>query len=507
MMNNLPPSLNEMPQGMSQGMNNHESQEPVNILAHVSPDEIPSLNEMQGKEIIDPETGLRDYTLLSSILQTPEGMNALGEAESMVEAKHMAEGGHVEQHGRPIAPEIEELRQAGRHGDTELIIITPELADIFSQMKGGKVTINPITGFPEFGFFKEILRAAGTVMGPVSGFIASKITGQSTGAALKNAGIGAALSLSAMGGFNPLSIVGIGPSGSGGGFGGFLGGSGSGGMGPFSFLGGGAQGNTAGANTAGRVLSGGAYGKSGASGPGGNVGGGQGGGILSQLGGLGTVLPLAASGFMAMKGARDEKKSLQQYDDKQKRDLEEIRQRYGFNDKWKDVKPLNRELDLEYTAEDKASGRSPKFYKPYELGKVEYMKDGGAIRGFGKGQQDNIPRKIPENSYIIDASSVSDIGDGSSDAGYKELESFFAKVPSHPMHKKRGGYIDALVSDGEYEVSPEKVSALGGGSNKKGAAMLENLVKELRKSKRTSGEKLPPKSKAIGGYLKTIRMA
>ena len=61
-----------------------------------------------------------------------------------------------------------------------------------------------------------------------------------------------------------------------------------------------------------------------------------------------------------------------------------------------------------------------------------------------------------------------------------------------------------MVSNDEYRLSPEKVTAIGGGSNKKGAQILKKFVEEIREKKRTSGKRLPPKSKPIGGYLKSI---
>ena len=62
-----------------------------------------------------------------------------------------------------------------------------------------------------------------------------------------------------------------------------------------------------------------------------------------------------------------------------------------------------------------------------------------------------------------------------------------------------------MVSNEEYEISPDKVTALGHGSNEKGAKILKKFIKEVRAKKRTSGERLPPKSKSIGGYLKGIQ--
>ncbi len=394
-----------------------------------------------------------------------------------------------------------------------MIIITPGFANLLTEI-GGPPKINPENGIPEFGFFKEFLRIAAPVVGavlggPVGAFaastIANKATGKSWGDSLKQGGLSAGLAFAAPYAMNALGFSGVGGAGGAGAGAGGFGGFGN----VFSSFGGGA-GNSFPASSIGRMLPASAYGN-GAGSAGAAAGatqgfGGQLSGFLGNMGGLGKILPIAAQGLMAAKGAREEQKALREHDEMQKRDLEELRRRSGIDIPLRPVKPLNRELAPEYTEEDRKLGRTPSFYKPYDM-TVQYMKEGGAIRGFGKGQQDNISKNIPENSYIIDASTVSDLGDGSSDAGYHELDSFFSKLPSQKMHKKKGGSIKAKVSNGEYEVSPDKVTALGEGSNERGAHFLEQLVNEIRQNKRSSGKKLPPKAKAIGGYLQNLRMA
>jgi len=132
---------------------------------------------------------------------------------------------------------------------------------------------------------------------------------------------------------------------------------------------------------------------------------------------------------------------------------------------------------------------------------------GGAIQGPGKGQDDRIPRNLPNNSYILDASTVSDIGDGSSRAGINELNRYFQQLnPRYaPQQRSGGGSIKALVSDGEYEISPEQVAALGGGNHNKGAKILEEMVMRIRTQKRGKGKKLPPKAKSVGGYIAKLK--
>lgn len=513
--NNMAVPGNQMENGQ---MENEQDYEPTPVLAHTALDEIPYLNEMQGQEIIDPETGLRDYRLLSSILQFPETQEALGSIPELQNMKRMAEGGHAVEAGRPIAPELEELRKEGRKGDTELIIITPELVKIFDEWSGGKSTDNPVTGFPEYGFFKELFRIAAPVVGalfggPIGAFAgsvgANKLTGKSWGDSLKQGAFSAGLSLAApmIGGSFSSAFPGASTAMGGmtkGMFGPGMGGAinnlfnptaqGAGILSTLG-LGGGQQAGQAGM----AGIAGGKAAGAGMAGIGGN--------ILSSLGS--NILPLAASGLMLYKGHQQEQKAMMDYEAKQKAEMDRLRNESGFNTPWKKPKPYQMELlPGEISPEDLASGRQRQYFKHAPLDKIDYeMSGGGPIQGNGKGQQDNIRQNVEEGSYIIDASTVSDLGDGSTQGGFKDLDSFFSRLPSRPVRQKGGGLIKALVSDGEYEVSPDKVTALGGGSNQRGAKILENMVKQIREGKRTSGNKLPPKSKPINNYLRNLSAA
>ena len=369
---------------------------------------------------------------------------------------------------------------------------------------------------PEFfsfkNFFRSAVRVVGTLLGPIGGFAASKLTGQSTGAALKNAFIGAALPMAAMGIPYVASAMGLGgaggAAGGAGGASGILGNLFGGSAGGAGGTGGGLVSNLSGVGTmlpgAGQMAAQAAQAGLQGGAPGGmpTAAGQQGGGILgSLLGGVGKALPLVGAGLMLNKGRQEENKQIKDYEKERRAENEAERERYGFNEPLRKRQPQNLEAtNTPISREDYESGSIPRFFRA----------SGGAIRGEGKGQQDNIKKDIKENSYIIDASTVSDLGDGSSQAGIKELDNYFSKIS--PMqsqsnrreNKAQGGYIKAMVSNDEYEVDPSIVTSIGRGSNEKGAKILEKFIKEVRSKKRTSGEKLPPKSKPIGGYLKQI---
>lgn len=118
----------------------------------------------------------------------------------------------------------------------------------------------------------------------------------------------------------------------------------------------------------------------------------------------------------------------------------------------------------------------------YEIAEMQNpMGLGQFLEGMGGGQDDNIRMNLPENSYIIDASTVSNLGDGNSHAGARQLE--------------------ALVSNGEFYIPPEKVANLGRGNPAAGSQMLDKLVKNVRKHKGGS-TKLPPKAKPLAEYMR-----
>ena len=126
-------------------------------------------------------------------------------------------------------------------------------------------------------------------------------------------------------------------------------------------------------------------------------------------------------------------------------------------------------------------GGSPLSKMMYKEEVTESPGLGFLIEGMGGGQDDDIRIDIPENSYIIDASTVSNIGDGNTHAGAEKIK--------------------ALISNGEYYIPPEGVKAFGKGDTDKGINLLDTLVKNVRKHKGGS-TKLPPKAKPLTSYIK-----
>jgi hypothetical protein len=130
---------------------------------------------------------------------------------------------------------------------------------------------------------------------------------------------------------------------------------------------------------------------------------------------------------------------------------------------------------------------------------------GGYIHGDSGGQDDDFETHIPAGSYVMDATTVSALGDGNSGSGRKkiqELREMFSDsgiiphhqwIPQHAVHVK--------LSPGEDVLEPEVVRAIGKGSEKRGVKELDNMRKKLRAEK---GMKkfLPPKTKPLKSYLR-----
>jgi len=146
----------------------------------------------------------------------------------------------------------------------------------------------------------------------------------------------------------------------------------------------------------------------------------------------------------------------------------------------------------------KYAAAAPKGHKPeFITGMTGYY-----ACGAGTGQSDDIPAMLHDGDYVMDAETVSALGDGSSKAGREVLEGFREKIP----HKKEGGSnpVPAKIADGEYVFPEAFVTALGGGDNKRGAEILDGLRTKLRAHKRGAPlDKIPPKAKDPIQYIKT----
>jgi hypothetical protein len=107
---------------------------------------------------------------------------------------------------------------------------------------------------------------------------------------------------------------------------------------------------------------------------------------------------------------------------------------------------------------------------------------------------------LHDGDYVMDAETVSALGDGSSKAGKHVLDGFREEVPHHAS--TGGKVVPAKIADGEYVFPASFVTALGRGDNKRGAEILDGLREKLRAHKRAAPlNKIPPKAKSPLDYI------
>lgn len=124
--------------------------------------------------------------------------------------------------------------------------------------------------------------------------------------------------------------------------------------------------------------------------------------------------------------------------------------------------------------------------------------------GRGTGQSDDIPAMLHDGDYVMDAETVSALGDGSSKAGRQVLDGFRTQIPHSA--KSGGSVVPAKIADGEYVFPESFVTALGQGDNKRGAKVLDGLREKLREHKRSAPlNKIPPKAKSPLDYIKAAK--
>ena len=115
--------------------------------------------------------------------------------------------------------------------------------------------------------------------------------------------------------------------------------------------------------------------------------------------------------------------------------------------------------------------------------------------GRGTGQSDDIPAMLHEGDHVADADVVAALGDGSSKAGAQVLDNLRKSIPYAKGGEAKSEPVPAKIADGEYVFPAAFVTALGGGDNKLGAKLLDTMREELRKHKRSAPDnKIPPKA-------------
>jgi hypothetical protein len=229
-----------------------------------------------------------------------------------------------------------------------------------------------------------------------------------------------------------------------------------------------------------------------------------------------TQLAKEGSEFQYKRDKEDYEAEKKQYDEKVK-DYKKRHLLEGNLLKLKGIKSALNPKALERTPEEIKHGIMPhKIYLDDEDsyaqgGHVQSYKKGALVRGPGKGQDDKIKTSVPDGSYIIDASSTSMLGDGSTQAGSDILKQMELQIKKKfPQHfrsaveqsvKSNAQQVPVWLSEGEHKIDPVTVTLLGKGSNDRGAKLLKQMVIKLRKHKISKGDQLPPKAKHPFDYI------
>lgn len=367
----------------------------------------------------------------------------------------------------------DDVRRAGRHGDDMLVHITK---DEFEQLKQayGEPTMNPDTGLPEF-FLGSLVSAllpaavttltgAGSAVGSVIGSAAPALSSGVTnflGNALVGAGIGAltnskdrgrgALIGALGGGFAPMAAGALGLEGAGtnAAFGNLLGGLGIGRAqaGPAGFPSGSAlraANDLPAATTAARGMTSQA------------VGGAARAAQAGQGGILQTALPLMlAAGALGGGGNRASAQTAPppEYTAEQRRIAAD------------NARPLEQVSNVRFrmagapqrvTPRYGIEGGEQEFYEDNRLPATSRAASGGYVTPQGvlsqmmasggeveDGRSDRVPALLSPGEYVIDAESVSMLGNGSSEAGAAMLDRLRQQIRKHKAQRMREGEMSA----------------------------------------------------------------
>ena len=343
-----------------------------------------------------------------------------------------------------LAQKAEDVRQAVDNRDTVLIHVNPEEYEFIKQ-KFGPGRINPKTGIPQFGWWSDVAdwiapvatvaanvfapgigSAIGAGLSSALGLGLGEGAASALGSGLIGAGLGGitgggkgALLGGALGAVTPYALNSLGLTGNGGALSG---------LDLSSSLGLGTQAGTNALSTAGGVRDASIAAADGVTGGNSAAWTSSGGGLGSVLGGGSSLLKYAPLLLMgaALGGGGQKQQAVaapqQSTDTTSKQHLSNVE----FN-----RKQTNPNVTTSY-----GYGPAAQFFQNNQLPSsgVVTAAEGQYVRGGGTGTSDSIPAKLSDGEYVIDAQTVSMLGDGSSDAGAKKLDEL-----RHNIRKHKGG--------------------------------------------------------------------
>jgi len=108
------------------------------------------------------------------------------------------------------------------------------------------------------------------------------------------------------------------------------------------------------------------------------------------------------------------------------------------------------------------------------------------------GRADKVDTSVPDGTYVIPSETVSHLGENNTMAGMKVLQKMFPHSSPKKARRAEGGAMPVAIADGEFCVSPEDVSRIGGGDIEHGHRVLDNWVMQMRKDHIKTLSRLDP---------------
>lgn len=120
----------------------------------------------------------------------------------------------------------------------------------------------------------------------------------------------------------------------------------------------------------------------------------------------------------------------------------------------------------------------------------------GPINSTVPGRTDHHPIKVPAGSYIVNADTVSHLGQNNSVAGHAILSQMFGKGrASGGSASDSGDGVDIAAAGGEFVIDPDTVREIGGGDIDHGHRVLDKWMGQMRKDHIRTLKRLPGPAK------------
>lgn len=135
----------------------------------------------------------------------------------------------------------------------------------------------------------------------------------------------------------------------------------------------------------------------------------------------------------------------------------------------------------------------------------------GPIHSPVAGRTDHLPAEVPDGSYVLPADIVSALGEGNTMHGFRVIKRMFSGIPGggnasavpyggglmpyggREPHASGGATrgVPVVIAGGEHVLAPHEVAFAGGGDQKLGHDVLDELVRQVRAKNISTLQKLP----------------